>query len=274
MSTNSSPAEQSNETKLPNQINILKILQSIFIPSAILSTSVQYITSKSASSFYGIDSELFHSQSFWLTIIDFLIPTLLNLAIFLTPLIVADYYKNSLKPIKERSNNKEKTLKFLYPLLFTIIFFYPLLSSCYILSQYADLFDSLKKGCAFIIICIVILLIVPVFLLKMYNKYQTGKDENWCLEKNFSICCFILCNLILWCQLFLIMGINILLLLILCSLFIIYFFATLYFFLDENKFFLNTWIIFTVLCLIPCICTIAPPLSSGKTYYSGKNNTK
>lgn len=267
MSTDSGASKQNNETKLPNQTNILKILKSVSIPSAILSTSVQYITSKSASSFYGIDSELFHSQSFWLTIIDFLIPTLLNLAILLTPSIVADYYRNSLKTIKGESNNKEKTLKILYPLLFTIIFFYPLLSGCYILSQYPNLYDSINKEIDFIFICIVILPILAMFLLIMYNEYQAGKDENWCLEKKFSICCFTLCNLILWWRLFCIMGINILLLLILCSLFIIYFFATLYFFLDENKLF--SWT--TIVCFsILFIYTIALPLSSANTYYSVK----
>ena len=108
MSTNSSPAEQSNETKLPNQINILKILQSIFIPSAMFSTIVQYITTKSASSFYGINSELFHSQSFWSTLIDFFAPALVNLAILLTPFIVAVCYRNSLKSVKkERQQGKD-----------------------------------------------------------------------------------------------------------------------------------------------------------------------
>lgn len=271
MSTDSGAAEKSNETKFFNLTitDILNIAKFISICITIFSTIVQYSTSKSANSFYGINSELFYSQQFWSTIIDFFIPALVNLAILLTPLIVADYYRKSLKNIKE-GNSKEKKLKLLYPLLFTIIFFYPLLSSCYTLSQYAGLFDSLKKGCAYIIICIVILLILSVFLLKMYNEYQDGKDENWYIEKKISIGCFILCNLILWLQLIPIMGINILLLLILCSLFTIYFLATLYSFLNENIFLLNTFKVFTVLCYIPFICTIAIPLSSANTYYSGK----
>ena len=271
MSTDSDANKQRNETQFSKltTTGILNIFNIISACIAFISTIVQYSTSKSANSFYGINSELFHSQQFWSTIIDFFIPALVNLAIFLTPLIVADYYRKSLKTIKE-GNSKEKTLKLLYPLLFTIIFFYPLLSSCYILSQYADLFDSLEKGCAYIIICIVILLILLVFMLKMYNEYQDGKDENWYIEKKISIGCFILCNLILWWQLIPIMGINILLLLVLCSLFTIYFLATLYSFLNENIFLLNTFKVLTVLCYIPFICTIAIPLSSANTYYSGK----
>ena len=119
MSTDSGTAEKSNETKLPNQINILKILQSIFIPSAIISTIVQYITTKSASSFYGINSELFYSQQFWSTIIDFFIPALFNLSIFLTPLIVADYYRNSLSLKKKTATVKERRITLLmFPRLF------------------------------------------------------------------------------------------------------------------------------------------------------------
>ena len=261
MSTDSSAAEKSNETKLFNltTTDIVNIVNIISVFASFSNAILQYLASKPSSSFYGINSELLHSQPSRSAIIGFFISALVKLAIFLTPLIVADYYRNSLKTIKEGSNNKEKTVKILYPLLFTIIFFYPLLSSCYTLSQYAGLFDSLKKGCAYIIICIVILLILSVFLLKMYNEYQDGKDENWYIEKKISIGCFILCNLILWWQLIPIMGINILLLLILCSLFTIYFLATLYSFLNENIFLLNTFKVFTVLCYIPFICTIAIP---------------
>lgn len=270
MSTDSGAAEKSNETKLPNQINILKILQSIFIPSAIISTIVQYITTKSASSFYGINSELFYSQQFWSTIIDFFIPVLINLTIFLTPFIVAYYYRNSLKPKKEDSDSKEKTHALLNFPLVLLIFCYTFLSSGYTLWQCADLLDSHKKECAFIIICIVILLIIPVFLLKMYNKYQAGKYENLRLVDNFFTYGFIPYTPILYCYLIYNMEINILLLLILCNLYIIYFFATLYYFLDENKFFLITCIVCTVLCYIPFIYTVLLPLSSGNTYYSGK----
>ena len=269
MSTDSSPAKQSNETKLFNltTTDIVNIVNIISVFASFSNAILQYLASKPSSSFYGINSELLHSQPSRSTIIGFFISTLVKLAIFLTPLIVADYYRNSLKTIKEGSNNKEKTVKILYPLLFTIIFFYSLLSGCYILKKYASLFDSFKKGCAFIIICIVILLILLNFLLKMHNEYQAGKDKNWCLEEKISLCCFILCNLILWWQLFHIMGINILLLLILCSLFIIYFFATLYSFLDKNKFFLCT----SILCfIILALCIIIIPLSSGNTYHSGK----
>ena len=275
MSTDSGAAEQSNETKFFNLttteiLNIFKII-SAFI--TIISTIVQYSTIKSASSLYGIDSELFHSQSFWLTIIDFLIPALVNLAIMFFPFTMASYYRNSLKSIKEDSNSKGKTHALLNIPLVLLIFCYTLLSSGYILWQYANLFDSLKKRCAFIIICIVILLILSLVLFKMYIEYQARKEENWRLEKNFSkygLYGFILYTLILYCYLIYIMEINILLLLILCNLFIIYFFATLYSFLDENKFFLITCMVCTVLCYIPFIYTIALPLSSGKTYYSEK----
>lgn len=275
MSTDSGAAEKSNEIKFFNQtttdiLNIFKII-SAFI--TIISTIVQYSTIKSASSLYGIDSELFHSQSFWLTIIDFLIPALVNLAIMFFPFTMASYYRNSLKSIKEDSNSKGKTHALLNIPLVLLIFCYTLLSSGYILWQYANLFDSLKKRCAFIIICIVILLILSLVLFKMYIEYQARKEENWRLEKKFSkygLYGFILYTLILYCYLIYNMEINILLLLILCNLFIIYFFATLYSFLDENKFFLITCMVCTVLCYIPFICTIALPLSSGNTYYSGK----
>ena len=271
MSTDSGTAEKSNETKLSDQINILKILKSVSIPtSAIIGTIAQYITIKSASSFYGINNELFYSQSFWSTIIDFLIPALVNLAIMFFPFMMASYYRNSLKPIKEDSNSKGKTHALLNFPLVLLIFCYTFLSSGYTLRQYADLLDSHKKECAFIIICIVILLIVPVFLLKMYNKYQAGKYENWRLEDIFFTYGFFPYTLILYCYLIYNMEINILLLLILCNFYIIYFFATLYSFLDENKFFLITCIVCTVLCYIPFIYTVLLPLSSGNTYYSGK----
>ena len=268
MSTDSGATEKSNETKFFNQTttDIVNIFNIISVCITVFSTIVQYLADKFASFFYGINSELFHNQPLWSIIIDFFITVFVYLAIFLIPFIFADYYRNSLSPMKE-GNNKEKTLKLPYPLLFTIIFFYPLLSGCYVLYQYAAFFDSFKKGCAYIIICIVILLILSVFLLKMYNEYQTGKDENWGLEEKFSICCFILCNLILWWQLFCIMEINILLLLILCSLFLIYFFATLYSFLDKNKFFSYTS---NGCYIILALCIIFIPLSSGNTYHSGK----
>lgn len=277
MSTDSGAAEKSNETKLFNQTttDIVNIVKIISVCITIFSTIAQYLLSKSANSFYGIDSELFHSQSFWLTIIDFLIPALLNLAIMFFPFMMASYYRNSLKSIKEDSNSKGKThalLNIHIPLVL-LIFCYTLLSSGYILWQYANLFDSLKKRCAFIIICIVILLILSLVLFKMYIEYQARKEENWRLEKKFSkygLYGFILYTLILYCYLIYNMEINILLLLILCNLFIIYFFATLYSFLDENKFFLITCMVCTVLCYIPFIYTIALPLSSEKSYYSGK----
>lgn len=277
MSTDSSPAEQSNETRFFNQtINqILEFLKNISVCGAIISTIAQYVANKSASSFYGINSELFHSQPFWSIIIDFFAPALVNLAIMFFPFMMASYYRNSLKSIKEDSNSKGKThalLNIHIPLVLLIIC-YTLLSSGYILWQYANLFDSLKKRCAFIIICIVILLILSLVLFKMYIEYQARKEENWRLEKKFSkygLYGFILYTLILYCYLIYNMEINILLLLILCNLFIIYFFATLYSFLDENKFFLITCMVCTVLCYIPFIYTIALPLSSEKSYYSGK----
>lgn len=275
MSTDSGAAEQSNETKFFNLTitDILNIAKFISICITIFSTIVQYSTSKSANSFYGINSELFYSHLLWSTIIDFSTPVLVNLAIMFFPSIMASYYRNSLKSIKEDSNSKRKTHTLLNIPLVLLIFCYTLLSSGYILWQYANLFDSLKKRCAFIIICIVILLILSLVLFKMYIEYQARKEENWRLEKKFSkygLYGFILYTLILYCYLIYNMEINILLLLILCNLFIIYFFATLYSFLDENKFFLITCMVCTVLCYIPLIYTIALPLSSEKSYYSGK----
>lgn len=281
MSTDSGTAEKSNETKLFNltTTDIVNIVKLISICITIFSTIVQYSTNKSANSFYGINSELFYSQQLWSTIIDFSTPVLVNLAIMFFPSIMASYYRNSLKSIKEDSNSKRKTHALLNIPLVLLIFCYTLLSSGYILWQYADLFDSLKKVCVFIFICRLLLLIILPFiiilLIEIYtaiNKAsQTGKDVKWYLGKGkFLIFFFILCAPILYWQLICKMEINILLLLILCNLFIIYFFATLYSFLDENKFFLITCMVCTVLCYIPFIYTIALPLSSGNTYYSGK----
>lgn len=285
MSTDSGTAEQSKETKLFNQTttDIVNIVKIISVCITIFSTIAQYLLSKSANSFYGIDSELFHSQSFWLTIIDFLIPALLNLAIMFFPFMMASYYRNSLKSIKEDSNSKGKThalLNIHIPLVL-LISCYTLLSSGYILRQCAALFDSLKEVCVFIFICRLLLpAIIPPFiiilLIEIYtaiNKAsQTGKDEKRYLGKRkFQIICFtLLCYPILYWTLICKMGINILLLLILCNLFIIYFFATLYSFLDENNFFFIICIVFTVLCYIPFIYTVLLPLSPGNTYYSEK----
>ena len=132
MSTDSGTAEKSNETKLPNQTTtgILNIFNIISVCITVFSTIVQYLADKFASFFYGINSELFHSQQFWSPIIDFFIPVLINLTIFLTPFIVAYYYRNSLKTIKEGSDNKEKTLNLLYPPLVILIFCYALLFGC------------------------------------------------------------------------------------------------------------------------------------------------
>ena len=63
------------------------------------------------------------------------------------------------------------------------------------------------------------------------------------------------------------MGINTWILLIPYSFFMLYYLATLYSFLDENKLFLY---LSTGCCIITCICTILLPLSSVNTYYSGK----
>ena len=269
MSTDSGAAEKSNETKLPNQINILKILQSIFIPSAIISTIVQYITTKSASSFYGINSELFYSQQFWSTIIDFFIPVLINLTIFLTPFIVAYYYRNSLKPKKEDSDSKEKTLKLPNLLHLIFISFYSLLSSCYVLYQYAVLYDSINKGCIFIIICTLLLLFILECLIVTMNTMintaqQAGKDTKWYPSLYFL---YFLLIIILLLFLLHFMGIHLLVLLILYNFFTVYYLATLYYFLDENKLFSYTSNVCFII-LAPCIIII--PLYSGRTYYSGK----
>ena len=271
MSTDSGTAEKSKETKFFNQtttdiLNIFKII-SAFI--TIISTIVQYSTIKSASSLYGIDSELFHSQSFWLTIIDFLIPALVNLAIMFFPFTMASYYRNSLKSIKEDSNSKGKTHALLNIPLVLLIFCYTLLSSGYILWQYANLFDSLKEVCVFIFICRLLLpAIIPPFIIVLLIEIYTAINKASQTRKGKKR---YLGYLILYWTLICKMEINILLLLILCSLFIIYFLATLYSFLDENNFFfIITCILFTVLCYIPFIYTILLPLSSGKTYYSGK----
>lgn len=276
MSTDSGTAEKSNETKLPNQINILKILQSIFIPSAIISTIVQYITTKSASSFYGINSELFYSQQFWSTIIDFFIPALFNLSIFLTPLIVADYYRNSLKPKKEDSDSKGKTHNPFNVPSVILIFFYALLSGCHILKQYANLYDSINQEInlsIYILLLLIMITLVIIILLLCIEIYraiskaqQAEKDRNWCLgEEIFSIFLFILSNGILWFQLYHVMKENICLLLMPYIFFILYYLATSYYFLDEV--FSCTSI---VCCIILAFCTIIIPLYSGNTYYSGK----
>lgn len=295
MSTDNGAAEKSNETKLFNQtINkILEFLKNISVCGAIISTIVQYLANKSASSFYGINSELFHSQPFWSIIIDFFAPALINLAILLTPLTVADCYRNTLKTIKERSNNKEKTLKILYPLLFTIIFFYPLLSGGYILYQYANIYDSINTKSNLIFICIKLLLLIItlviififilmtiilpfiiILLIKIYSAInkaqQAGKDKNWYLVSKcvllMPLVFFILNNLVI-VKLYHSLKIYIFLPLILCNFFMLYYLATLYFFLDENKLF--SWT--TIVCFsILFICTVLLPLSSGKTYYSGK----
>lgn len=276
MSTDSGTAEQSNETKffnlttteISNIFNIISVFASFSI------TILQYLASKPSSSFYGINSELFHSQPSWSTIIDFFAPALVNLAILLTPFIVADYYRNSLKTIKEGSNNKEKTLNLLYPPLVILIFCYALLFGCYILYQYAAFFDLINKESNFITICIFLSLVVILILLFMEiyiaisKTQQAEKDKSWCLGKEIlSIVLFILSNGILWYQLYPIMGENIWLLLILYNFFIAYFLATLLFFLDENTLF---FCIFLGFYTITFIYTIALPLSSGKTYYSGK----
>lgn len=275
MSTDSSPAEQSNETKLFNQTitDILNIFNIISACITVFSTIMQYLADKFASFFYGINSELFHSQSFWSTIIDFLIPALVNLAIFLTPFIVAYYYRNSLKTIKEGSNNKEKTLNLLYPPLVILIFCYALLFGCYILYQYAAFFfDLINKESDFITICIFLSCVVILLFIEIYiaisKTQQAGKDENWCSVQGISsIILFILSNIILWCQLSHIMGTNIWLLLILYNFFIAYFLATLLFFIDENKLFFCILVGFYA---ITFICTILLPLSSANTFYSGK----
>lgn len=285
MSTDSGAAEQSNETRFFNltTTEILNIAKFISICITIFSTIVQYITIKSASSFYGIDSELFYSQLFWLTIIDFLIPALVNLAILLTPSIVADYYRNSLKPIKEDSNSKGKTHALLNIPLVLLIFCYTLLSGGYILRQCATLFDSLKKECVLLLLLIIILAIILPFiiilLIEIYtaiNKaQQAGKDKNWYLASKCVLLMppafFILSNIaIVILILFYPIKIYILLPLILCDFFMLYYLVTLYFFIDENEFFFITYIVFTVLCYIPFIYTVLIPLSSGKTYYPGK----
>lgn len=269
MSTNSSPAEQSNETKLPNQINILKILQSIFIPSAMFSTIVKYFTNKSASSFYGINSELFHSQSFWSTLIDFFAPALVNLAILLTPFIVAVCYRNSLKSVKKDSDSKGKTLKLPNLLHLIFISFYSLLSSCYVLYQYAVLYDSINKGCIFIIICTLLLLFILEWLIVTMNTMintaqQAGKDTKWYPSLYFL---YFLLIIILLLFLLHFMGIHLLVLLILYNFFTVYYLATLYYFLDENKLFSYTS---NVCFIILALCIIIIPLYSGRTYYSGK----
>lgn len=280
MSTDSNPTEQSNETKLPNQTNILKILKSVSIPtSAIIGTIVQYITIKSASSFYGINSELFHSQSFWSTIIDFFIPALVNLAIMFFPFMMASYYRNSLKSIKEDSNSKGKTHNPFNVPSVILIFFYALLSGCHILKQYANLYDSINQEsnisiCILqLLIMITLVIIIPTIILlfieiniAISKAQQAEKDKNWCLgEKIFSIVLFFLSNGILWYQLFHIMGENICLLLMPYTFFILYYLATSYYFLDEV--FSCTSI---VCCIILAVCIIIIPLYSGKTYYSGK----
>ena len=276
MSTDSSAGEQSNETRFFNltTTEISNIVNIVAVFASFSNTILQYLASKPSSSFYGINSELFHSQPSWSTIIDSLIPALVNLAIMFFPFTMASYYRNSLKSIKEDSNSKGKILKFLYPLLLIFIFFYPLLSGCYILSQYASLFDSFKKGCAFIIICILLLLLIIILAIKLYsiiytamNKaQQAGKDKNWYLASKCVLLMPILNNIAI-VILFYPMKIYILLPLILCNFFMLYYLATLYFFIDENEFF--TWT--TIVCFsILFICTILLPLSSGKTYYSGK----
>lgn len=274
MSTDSSPAEQSNETKLFNQTatDILNIFNIISVCITVFSTIVQYLVSESANSFYGINSELFHSQSFCPPLIDFFIPVLINLTIFLTPFIVAYYYRNSLKTIKEGSNNKETTLNLLYPPLVIFIFCYALLFGCYILSQYPNLYDSINKEIYFILIYIflfpfVILLFIEIYI-AISKTQQAGKEKTWYSIKGIiSIILFFLSNIILGRQLSHIMGINTWLLLILYNFFIAYFLATLLFFIDENKLFFCILVGFYA---ITFIYTIALPLSSGKTYYSGK----
>ena len=282
MSTDSGTAEKSKETKFFNQTttDIVNIFNIASVCISFSSTILQYLADKFTSSFYGIDSKLFHNQPLWSTIIDFFITVFVNLAIFLIPFIVAYYYRKSLNPIKE-GNNKEKTLKLPYPLLFTIIFFYSLLSGCYILSQYAGIFDSINQEsntsiCILpLLIMITLVIIMPTIILLCIEIYiaiskaqQAEKDKNWCLgEEIFSIVLFILSNGILWYQLFRIMGENIGLLLLPYIFFILYFLATLYSFLDKNKFFSYTS---NGCCIILAICTIIIPLSSGNTYYSGK----
>ena len=274
MSTDSGTAEKSNETKLPNQTTtgILNIFNIISVCITVFSTIVQYLADKFASFFYGINSELFHSQQFWSPIIDFFIPVLINLTIFLTPFIVAYYYRNSLKTIKEGSDNKEKTLNLLYPPLVILIFCYALLFGCYILYQYAAFFDLINKESDFITICIFLSCVVILLFIEIYiaisKTQQAGKDENWCSVQGISsIILFILSNIILWCQLSHIMGTNIWLLLILYNFFIAYFLATLLFFIDENKLFFCILVGFYA---ITFIYTIALPLSSANTYYSVK----
>lgn len=274
MSTDSGTAEKSNETKFFNQtINqILEFLKNISVCGAIISTIAQYFANKFASSFYGINSELFHSQPFWSTIIDFFIPALVNLAILLTPSIAADYYRNSLKSIKKDSDSKGKTLKLPNLLHLIFIFFYSLLSSCYVLYQFAVLYDSINKGCVFIIICTLLLLFILEWLIVTMNTMintaqQAGKDTKWYPSLYFL---YFLLIIILLLFLFHFMGIHLLVLLILYNFFTVYYLATLYSFLDENKFFLITCMVCTVLCYIPFIYTIALPLSSESTYYSGK----
>lgn len=263
MSTDNGTTEKSNETKFFNQTttDIVNIVNIISVCITVFSTIVQYLADKFASFFYGINSGLFHTQPLWSIIIDFFITVFVYLAIFLIPFIFADYYRNSLSPIKE-GNNNEKTLKFLYPLLLILIIFYPLLSGCYVLYQYAVFFDSINKGCAFIIICPILLLFIVLWLTVGINKAQlAGKNKNWYL---FLYC--LLNNIII---LFLLhfMGIYLLVLLILYNFFTVYYLATLYSFLDKNKFFSYTS---NGCCIILALCFIFIPLSPGSTYYSGK----
>lgn len=274
MSTDSGTAEKSNETKLPNQTTtgILNIFNIISVCITVFSTIVQYLADKFASFFYGINSELFHSQQFWSPIIDFFIPVLINLTIFLTPFIVAYYYRNSLKTIKEGSDNKEKTLNLLYPPLVILIFCYALLFGCYILYQYAAFFDLINKESDFITICIFLSCVVILLFIEIYiaisKTQQAGKEKTWYYIKGIiSIILFLLSNIILGRKLSHIMGINTWLLLILYNFFIAYFLATLLFFIDENKLFFCILVGFYA---ITFIYTIALPLSSANTYYSVK----